>query len=259
MSGGWKPPPPPPPPRCPATGPVAPATEQTAQLAVEIAPQFVQVGWTLVGPLAAPFRSAGRRRSSSGRSASGFPLRLVAATPPTRVVQVEHAPDPALASPVRDSGVLVKFHSVRSLFLSVPRLCPIRRRRQKPTNGAICGGICPRRPAASHSASCSRRSRRPSPLRALTKRRTTGTPSTSYSVAHDAKGAVRFQRVDLVEHEHLRNLGRHRSRATRAAHRPSAPGIRVGGVHHMQQQVGFCRFLQRRLERRRSGRAAGRG
>ncbi len=82
-----------------ATAAAARTAEKTAQLAVEIAPQLVQVGWTLVRALAAPTSVVAlgrwrrrRRLSLCGRTFGLAAVgRLVVASAPTRIVQVEHA------------------------------------------------------------------------------------------------------------------------------------------------------------------------
>jgi hypothetical protein len=60
--------------------------------------------------------------------------------------------------------------------------------------------------------------------------------------------AFRFDRIDLVEDEQLRHVGR-ADLLQHPLHFLDLLGmVRVGRVHHMQQQVGIDRFLQRGLE-----------
>jgi hypothetical protein len=79
----------------------APTTaKKTTEFAIEIAPQLVKVRRTLVRALATPIagwwdRGLRIRAGHLGLFAVG---RLVAASSPPRIVQIEHAPDAARQS-----------------------------------------------------------------------------------------------------------------------------------------------------------------
>ena len=83
---------------------------------------------------------------------------------------------------------------------------------------------------------------------ALTKMRGTCTPSTSISSSQLQRALRAFKGIELVEHQQLRHVVG-ADLVQHALHFGHLLGVvRVGGVDHVQQQVGVDRLLQRGLE-----------
>ena len=97
-------------------------------------------------------------------------------------------------------------------------------------------------------ASCRRSAGRPAPVRPLTNTRGTWTPSSSNRSLACSGCWLGSSSVDLVEHQHLRHVGR-ADLVQHALHLGDLLRVvGIGGIHHVQQQVGIGRFLQGGLE-----------
>ena len=183
---GWKLPPPPQSPPAAA----ALAAEQAAELAVEVAPQLVEVGRALVG--AACLERSGRRclRRRAGRQRGSLQMNSL----------------DAACSPMLDR-LGMRFDSVR--VVSADRRIVARRSalgRMRMSRSASSWGRRARRSSRSRD-SASRRSA-PGPRRWRADEHARHPHAFAVRTRRPGAGAARLERIDLVEHQHLRHVVR---------------------------------------------------
>lgn len=157
------------------------STEQSTQLAIKVPPKFVQV-WRLasVSLLSASLPLRPRcRRGVRLRTIRAF--ALVVATTPAWVVQIKHSPK-SLGHRSPAEGTSMQVHAENLRFSKDMEQLGIVPNQSSPLfNSAAVPGVISSRAVISVAARCCRSFGKPSPVRALTNNRGTGTPSTSYS------------------------------------------------------------------------------